>query len=163
MFTYLLQSICSNFTEEILFYENYDLKSVVTPVNYQRLEALLKQTNYCPVKTEFIIQGFKDGFDIGYRGPIEGIKRYSPNLKLNVGSPVVLWNKIMKEVRLKRFAGPFDKVPFDSFIQSPVGLVPKSNEDMRLIFHLSYPRSGDSVTSRFGTAVSNPRPHTEQS
>ena len=46
----------------------------------------------------------------------------------------------MKEVKLKRFAGPFDKPPFEYFIQSPIGLVPKSNGDTRLIFHLSYPR-----------------------
>ena len=36
--------------------------------------------------------------------------------------------------------GPFDKeeLPFDNFIQSPIGLVPKTGNKMRLIFHLSY-------------------------
>ena len=49
----------------------------------------------------------------------------------------------MKEVKLKRFAGPFESSPFEDFIQSPVGLVPKDNgKDTRLIFHLSYPRTG---------------------
>ena len=47
----------------------------------------------------------------------------------------------MKEVKLKRFAGPFQQIPFDKFIQSPVGLVPKDeSRDSILIFHLSYPR-----------------------
>ena len=47
----------------------------------------------------------------------------------------------MKEVKLKRYAGPFKEIPFDNFIQSPIGLVPKDNgKDCRLIFHLSYPR-----------------------
>ena len=47
----------------------------------------------------------------------------------------------MKEVKLKRVAGPYDHVPFDNFIQSPIGLVPKVGGDgkqMHLIFHLSY-------------------------
>ena len=29
-------------------------------------------------------------------------------------------------------------IPFDNFIQSPIGLVPKSGGKTRLIFHLSY-------------------------
>ena len=45
----------------------------------------------------------------------------------------------MKEVKEKRYAGPFEEVPFKNFIQSPVGLVPKKGKTkMRLIFHLSY-------------------------
>ena len=46
----------------------------------------------------------------------------------------------MKEVKLKRVAGPFHNAPpFDNFIQSPIGLVPKAGGDQtRLIFHLSY-------------------------
>ena len=49
----------------------------------------------------------------------------------------------MKEVQLYRFAGPFEKPPFEHFIQSPIGLVPKDGgKKTRLIFHLSYPRLG---------------------
>ena len=49
----------------------------------------------------------------------------------------------MKEVKLKRYAGPYKEIPYDNdFIQSPIGLVPKDNgHDMRLIFHLSYPKT----------------------
>ena len=54
---------------------------------------------------------------------------------------------MMKKVRAKRFTGPFAKPPFDNFIQSPIGLVPKSNGDTRLIFHLSYPRMDSSINS----------------
>ena len=32
----------------------------------------------------------------------------------------------MKEVKAKRFAGPFKNIPFENYIQSPIGLVPKS-------------------------------------
>ena len=49
----------------------------------------------------------------------------------------------MKEVRANHYAGPFSKVPFDSYIQSPIGLVPKDGGNKtRLIFHLSYPKNG---------------------
>ena len=38
--------------------------------------------------------------------------------------------------------GPFKNIPFEYYIQSPIGLVPKdSGKDTRLIFHLSYPRN----------------------
>ena len=57
----------------------------------------------------------------------------------------------MKEVREKRYAGPFEKIPFKNYIQSPLGLVPKDGgKDVRLIFHLSYPqlKGGDGVQQR---------------
>ena len=45
----------------------------------------------------------------------------------------------MKEVKNNRVAGPFEKIPFENYIQSPIGLVPKRGSDQtRLIFHLSY-------------------------
>ena len=45
----------------------------------------------------------------------------------------------MKEVSYLRVAGPFNEIPFDDYIQSPIGLVPKVGGDQtRLIFHLSY-------------------------
>ena len=44
----------------------------------------------------------------------------------------------MKEVEAKRFAGSFDEVPYEYFIQSPVSLVPKVGGKTRLIFNLSY-------------------------
>ena len=54
----------------------------------------------------------------------------------------------MTEVEAKRYAGPFEKVPYKYFIQSPVGLVPKDKgKKTRLIFHLSYPKKGESVNS----------------
>ena len=85
------------------------------------------------------MNGFTDGFSIGYQGP-ENVQITAPNR--GVGNEVVLWNKVMKEVKLGRYAGPFKEPPFKNYIQSPIGLVPKDGgTDTRLIFHLSYPRS----------------------
>ena len=55
----------------------------------------------------------------------------------------------MKEVKHKRYAGPYKDPPFEHFIQSPVGLVPKDGgTKTRLIFHLSHPRgTGRSVNA----------------
>ena len=36
----------------------------------------------------------------------------------------------MKEVEAKHYAGPFKTIPFENFIQSPIGLVPKDNGKM---------------------------------
>ena len=69
----------------------------------------------------------------------------------------------MKEVKERRYAGPFETIPFDNYIQSPIGLVPKDNgTKTRLIFHLSFPRDpgkGSSVngsTPKEFTSVSYP-------
>ena len=45
--------------------------------------------------------------------------------------------QIDEEVKVGRVAGPFAEIPFENYIQSPIGLVPKSGGDQtRLIFHL---------------------------
>ena len=121
-------------------YENYDLTSIVTPSKASNLKQLLVEMGYQQEKTEFLVRGFTDGFTINYNGPKVDIQRTAKNLKLRVGNKIQLWNKVMKEVKLKRFAGPFEKTPFKDFIQSPIGLVEKDHaKDTRLIFHLSYP------------------------
>ena len=88
------------------------------------------------------MNSFRMGFRIGYEGDRE-VKLTSKNLKFRgIGNERILWNKVMKEVKLKRYAGPFKEIPFEFYIQSPIGLVDKDNgRDTRLIFHLSYPRN----------------------
>ena len=45
----------------------------------------------------------------------------------------------MKEVKMRRVAGPFESIPFEHYIQSLIGPVLKTGKDQtRLIFHLSY-------------------------
>ena len=80
------------------------------------------------------------------------MRRTSPNLKFHIGNENILWNKVMKEVKLKRYAGPFRHPPFENFIQSPIGLVPKDGgKNARLIFHLSYPRDGSNTSVNANT------------
>ena len=63
---------------------------------------------------------------------------------MTIGTPIDLWNKVMKEVQEGRYAGPYnlEDLPFENLIQSPIGLVPKADNKMRLIFHLSYDFEG---------------------
>ena len=134
--------------EAVKYYTNYDLDNIITPVNVDVLERLLIQSNYSTSETEFLVDGFRNGFPIGYHGPTN-VKSYSQNLPLTVGSITELWQKMMTEVENKRFAGPFETIPFDHFIQSPVGLVPKDGgKKTQLIFHLSHPRLPSHVPQR---------------
>ena len=137
--------------EEVLWYTNHDLKHVYTPVNPNALHELLKESQYDKLKTEKLVNGFKYGFDLGYRNS-DKVQLESRNLKLTIGSETELWNKVMKEVSLKRYAGPFDEIPYTKdFIQSPIGLVPKDGgKKTRLIFHLSHPRK-DTTSVNFNT------------
>ena len=111
----------------------------MSPVDFLALESILRHTKFDKDKSNFLVSGFRDGFDLGYRGP-KHVKRFAPNLKFTVGNSTILWNKVMDEVKLKRYAGPYLHPPFEYFIQSPIGLVPKDGNKTRLIFHLSYPR-----------------------
>ena len=83
------------------------------------------------------MNGFRHGFDLGYAGPMDR-QHCSDNIPLTVGMKVDFWNKVMKEVKLRRFAGPFERIPFEHYVQSPIGLVPKAENQVRLIFHLSF-------------------------
>ena len=105
------------------------------------LERLLAEANYDRGKSEYLIRGFREGFSIGYEG-IEDRRDMSENIPLgDMGTKTDLWNKVMKEVKLNRYAGPYKlkNLPVrKQFVQSPIGLVPKAGGKTKLIFHLSY-------------------------
>ena len=112
----------------------------MTPVDVDKYEQLLVESRYPKSKREFLTKGFRNGFALNFEGNRK-VQRFAPNLKLHVGSKVELWNKVMKEIAAGRYAGPYESPPFEYFIQSPIGLVPKDHgKKTRLIFHLSYPR-----------------------
>ena len=126
--------------KEIKMFENKDWDEITTPINVPELKKLLTLSGYDKEKSRKLIEGFTNGFSIGYQGPMNRADM-SDNLPLkNIGTKTDLWNKVMKEVEVKRYAGPFrrNELPFSNFIQSPIGLVPKAGGQTRLIFHLSY-------------------------
>ena len=120
----------------------------MTPVDVEKYDELLKQANYDKTKSDYLVSGFKNGFRLHFEGD-RTVKRESKNLKLRCGSKIEMWNKIMTEVKVGRYARLYQNhPPFEHYYQSPLGLVPKDKgKKTRLIFHLSYPRNGDSVNS----------------
>ena len=128
-------------------YCNYNLSDIVTPVKVDELERLLKETKYDTSETEYLIQGFRNGFSLEYCRPRER-KSQSKNIPFRrIGDKFELWQKIMKEVKLGRYVGPFEQIPYEFYIQSPIGLVPKDGgRQTRLIFHLSYDFSENKET-----------------
>ena len=66
---------------EPLYYENFNLEDIVTPVDVEQLSRLLHETKFDSKKSSFLIEGFSNAFDIGYQGS-EVIQQNSHNLKL---------------------------------------------------------------------------------
>ena len=65
----------------------------------------------------------------------------SKNHGIALKQPDIVWKKLSEEIKLGRVAGPFQDIPIDNLIVSPIGLVPKSSPgEYRLIFYLSYPQ-----------------------
>ena len=124
-------------------HSNFDLVNIVTSLNVEIYEELLRRTHFNEAERRFLVDGFSNGFDIEYQGPTNRTDR-SRNIPFSIGDKFEMWEKMMKETKAKRFAGPFKKIPFKNYIQSPIGLVPKAGNKTCLIFHLSYdfPLSG---------------------
>ena len=60
------------------YFENFDLESVVTPVDVQQFSKLLAESGYDKDKTAFLVNGFTRGFSIGYDGPTK-VQQTAPN------------------------------------------------------------------------------------
>ena len=129
------------------YFLNFDLETIVTPVKVAKFINKLEEAHYDSTEVEFLRNGFNSGFDIGYEGPKDCCST-SENIPFSVRNETQKWNKIMKEVALKRVAGPYESIPFKHYIQSPIGLVPKAGGDQtQLIFHLSYDFKKDGLKS----------------
>ena len=123
--------------DEVKQVVNFDILSIITPVNVSVLAKYLCMWRYNETKSQFLLQGFSEGFDIGYRGPVVR-QDSSRNLPLPEGGELDVWNKLMTEVELGRVAGPFESIPYSNYMQSLIGLVLKVGNKTHLIFHLSY-------------------------
>ena len=64
---------------------NYDTTSIVTLVNVPVYEQLLIEAEYDIAETRFLVDGFKNGFSLEYRGPRER-QIFSQNLPFRCGS-----------------------------------------------------------------------------
>ena len=141
--TYVYSIISCHYVALIYLGSNLDLDNICTPVDACKLIKLLEVAKYQPgSELRFLKEGFTRGFSIGYQGPTVR-QDSSANIPFKIGDKFDMWEKIMKETKAGRYAGPYSSIPFLNYIQSPIGLVPKAGNKTRLIFHLSYNFSDD--------------------
>ena len=86
---------------------NYDLNEIATPVNADVFEQLLIQAGYPSDKTEFLIQGFRLGFNMHYQGD-QDVYMTVNNLPLRYGDRFNLWSRSSRRFNL---AGVLDRLP----------------------------------------------------
>ena len=111
-------------------------------------------TDYDPILTAKLIKGFKQGFDLGYRGYPDNNLNIS-NLTSSKDHPTVINKTISKELAAGRIVGPFKQLPFDNFQINPIGVVPKKSPGtFRMITNLSSP-AGTSVNDNISDVFSN--------
>ena len=121
--------------------------SLPTPVIVNNLAWLLRDSRYDLDLIHDLTQGFTCGFRIPFQSSLPHTiqPRNHPSM-LDNSSVVDLM--IASELKLGRIAGPVSAPPFEDFVISPLGLIPKKKEPgaFRLIHDLSFPK-GDSVNS----------------
>ena len=116
-----------------------------TPIDVDRLELELSDH---PDKlfVENLCRDLREGTRIGYTFP--RAPRNSKNLPSAYQNPRVVSDTLAQEVALGRVAGPFNSPPLPNLQVSPIGVIPKKHSDkFHLIFHLSHPKTGDSINS----------------
>lgn len=100
-----------------------------------------------------LVNGFRHGFSLNSR--FDSVSHsIPPNHKSATDHSTFVDKKIEKELLKGRIRGPFKQPPFENFVCSPLGVVPKKEPgQFRLIHDLSYPR-GNSINSCISTEFS---------
>ena len=118
-----------------------------TPIKVNKLISILE--GYDVIKLKFRREGFTFGVRLGFVGLPDTI--LSKNHKSTDLLPEVINEFISKGQLEGRIAGPFASPPFEPFVSSPLGVVPKSEPGKyRVIHDLSFPRH-NSVNLRIPT------------
>lgn len=109
-----------------------------TPVRLERMVGYLRR--YPDRRAAVLLEeGFRYGFKIPTAVAPSGAFR--GNLHSAREHPGVVGEKLEKEVRLGRMAGPFASPPLVDLVVSPLGVVTKKEANkFRLIHHLSFPK-----------------------
>ena len=105
-------------------------------LNYEALHAGL-QSHPDKSYVDRILNYALHGVPIGYTGP--RVKRECKNWPSVNAFRTDISKSIANDIRLGRKAGPFDYVPFDYFVGSPMGAFMKRSGKVRCIHDLSWP------------------------
>ena len=117
--------------------------SIPTPINPKVLACEIQGYNHS--LASYLVDGFTFGFKLGCIGePSLSIHR---NHNSVFNHKAVVQAKLRKEMNLGRISNPSSIIPFQNFVCSPLGLVPKKTPgEFRIIHDLSFPKDC-SVTS----------------
>ena len=80
--------------------------SVVSPINVDVLEKFLKHYP-CPGSRDYLVSGFRNGFDIGFRGTFDDPNSRPPNLLSARNNAEQVTEAIAKELSRGHTSGPF--------------------------------------------------------
>ena len=107
----------------------------------------LEQIGYNKEKTEYLVDGFKNGFRLQHHSSVSSTApKNDPSVLEHHHS---VQQKIDKELQAGRLLGPFTQPPFPNFHVSPIKLVEKSEKGkFRLIHNLSWPYDDSSINSQ---------------
>ena len=117
--------------------------SIVSPIKVDVLEKYLEKYP-CQGTREYLVSGFRYGFDIGFRGSFDDPNSRPRNLLSARKNVDQVTEAIAKELSRGHTSGPFPYPPFPHTHCSPIGFAPKPDGSVRLILDLSSPR-GQSV------------------
>ena len=84
---------------------------IITPIKVPVLERYLEQYP-CPGTRDYLVAGFRDGFDIGFRGSFEDTNSRPRNLWSARNNAEKVTEAIFKEVTRGHTSGPFPFPPF---------------------------------------------------
>ena len=120
--------------------KDFETAKITTPVRSGLLWKRLRSYKHRAT----ISRGFRDGFRIGVDRPI--LSRHESSKKfISSHNLEQLTSKLNVELEQRRILGPYDSLPTDSLVISPLYVIPKSTPGkFRLIHDLSYPK-GNSV------------------
>ena len=120
--------------------------AIATPIRTDRLEYHLKRSAYDEELTQYLIDGFINGFKLGHEN--DAFNTNPRNQKSVSLYASVVKQKLEAELGAGRMAGPFTTPPFSPFQVSPLGVREKKTKGKyRLIHDLSYPYDGTSVNA----------------
>ena len=110
-----------------------DNNNLVTPIHVDSLEDA-HRGHPDPSFGLKLCSDLRFGARLGYNGPRKF--KFSKNVKSAIDNPTIVSNNLAKEVALANLQ------------VSPIGIVPKKHSDkFRTIFHLSFPKTGESMNS----------------
>ena len=114
-------------------------KSVQPVINIDQFDYLLRYYGYNSERINYLVNGLRHGFDIGFSKQITNT--FAPNSNAVHRRSHILKDLIDKELAHGRFLGPFSSPPFNQMHVNPLNFVPKKTPNtFRLIDDLSLPK-----------------------